>query len=155
MTTLLLKQNKSNHASSLVTPLIDSERSIAKTIKDLNNELINLDIGSGIPPVNVYETEGEYIVELVAPGLKKGKLQLEVEEGILSVSADSELETIEDLTNYKRKEFSYCGFSRSFELPNDALEEEIQADYENGIITLLIPKKETEEIEEGIIIEID
>jgi len=55
---------------------------------------------------------------------------------------EKEKESEEEKENYKRREFSYSGFSRSFQLPENSLPEKIEAKYENGILRLSLPKKE-------------
>lgn len=100
------------------------------------------------PLVNVKENEKEFLLEVAAPGLQKEDFKLQVEDGVLSISAEikTQSETDEN-TKYTRKEFSYQSFRKSFTLNKENVDtENIVAKYENGILNVSIPKKvKTEE----------
>src|SRR4051812_14538691 len=69
------------------------------------------------PLVNVKENENEFLLEIAAPGLQKEDFTIRVEDGILSVSAETKTENAGDeKSNYTRKEFSYQSFKKSFTL---------------------------------------
>jgi HSP20 family protein len=61
---------------------------------------------------------------------------------MLNISAEREEESMEEDKNYRRKEFSYDSFSRSFTLPDNSLPEKINAKYENGVLHISLPKKD-------------
>lgn len=98
------------------------------------------------PSVNILKDEASFTLEVAAPGLKKEDFKLDLHENILTVSAKKESQnTAEDKNekgNYTRKEFSYTSFERSFTLPDSVEQEDIQANYEDGILNILLPKKE-------------
>lgn len=96
------------------------------------------------PSVNVLERENEYVVELAAPGMKKGDFDVHVDEGMLRIKAESEHKEEEKKEDgqYMRREFSYQSFERSFALPEHVDSESIEANYEDGVLTVHIPKKE-------------
>jgi HSP20 family protein len=96
-----------------------------------------------IPSINVKETDENFEVEVAAPGMDKKDFNVTLNDNLLTISSvkQNEKETVED--NYTRKEFSYQSFQRSFELPNNIVDEEnIKAHYDNGLLHLVIPKKE-------------
>ena len=95
-----------------------------------------------MPAVNIHESENEFAVELAAPGMKKSDFKIEVENGVLTVSAEKESEMNEEKNNYTRKEFSYSSFKRSFTMPDSVNTEQISATYQDGVLTLGLPKKE-------------
>lgn len=95
-----------------------------------------------VPAVNVSETENEFKVEMAAPGLEKKDFKLEMDNGILTVSAQKEEEKKEEKKNYTRQEFSYSSFSRSFQLPETANADAIDAKYQDGVLHITIAKKE-------------
>ena len=99
-----------------------------------------------LPAVNIKETDQKFEIEAMIPGFKKDEISIEIENGILNISGESksEKETKED--KYTRKEFSRRTFSRSFQLPESTLEEDIHANYEDGILKLLVNKKTSKEI---------
>lgn len=94
------------------------------------------------PSVNVSETDKDFKIEVAAPGLEKKDFKVEVDSGILTISAEKEEETKEEKKNYSRREFSYNKFSRSFQVPDNSMPEKIDAKYENGILNIVLPKKE-------------
>lgn len=93
------------------------------------------------PAVNVSKTDDSYDVEVAAPGLKKTDFKIEMENGLLHISAEQEHSNEEKEDNFTRKEFSYQSFKRTFHLPDDAEEHNVQAAYENGLLKIRIPRK--------------
>jgi len=97
------------------------------------------------PAVNIKEAEGSFTIELVAPGFKKEDFEIKVEKDQLIIKAKVESEkeaTKESNENYKRKEFAFRNFKRSFHLTETLDGENIAANYEAGILSISIPKKE-------------
>jgi HSP20 family protein len=99
-------------------------------------------ISNTLPSVNINEDESSFRIEVAAPGLEKKDFKIETEGGYLIISSEKEQESTDEKENYRRREFSYSSFSRSFQLPENSLPEKIEAKYENGILRLVLPKKE-------------
>lgn len=99
--------------------------------------------GSSMPRVNILETNDKFRVEMAAPGMKKNDFHIELDNDVLTIHSErsSELEQDKD-ARFTRREFSYQSFKRSFYLPNTVESEKIEAKYRDGILSLLIPKKE-------------
>jgi HSP20 family protein len=95
-----------------------------------------------VPSANFTENEKEYTIELAAPGLSKKDFTIEMENDLLTISAEKEEEKNEKENGFTKKEYSFNTFSRSFTLPENAKSEKIDAKYENGILTINVPKKE-------------
>ncbi|MBS1598322.1 MAG: Hsp20/alpha crystallin family protein [Bacteroidetes bacterium] len=97
-----------------------------------------------IPAVNIKETGDAYEVEVAAPGMSKKDFRVELNGNTLSISSDKSSANESGIEhNYFRREFSYQSFQRTFELHKDVVDvDNIQAKYENGLLQLLIPKKE-------------
>lgn len=93
------------------------------------------------PSVNIIESSKEYKVELAAPGLEKKDFKIEVDNRVLTISSEKEEERNEEDENFRRREFSYSSFSRSFQLPEDVIADKIDAKYDGGVLKLSIPKK--------------
>lgn len=94
------------------------------------------------PPVNIHETENGYELELNAPGRNKEDFKVSVEKGLLTVSFEKKEENKAEGRKALRHEFSFQSFSRSFNLDENVDADNIQAKYENGILSLVLPKKE-------------
>jgi len=94
------------------------------------------------PPMDVYETENELVVELQTPNLDPSKINISVEEGILKIEAGKREEKQEDGKNYYRKEIRSDSFVRMFALPVEVKDEEAQATYENGLLKVILPKSD-------------
>lgn len=95
----------------------------------------------GMPAVNVKETDKSFELELAAPGFNKKDFAISIDNNCLTVSAEKKEEKEQKGDNYTRKEFGYQSFSRSFNLPSNTNEDDINAHYEDGILKLSIAKK--------------
>jgi HSP20 family protein len=96
-----------------------------------------------LPSVNIKESNDDFEVEVAAPGFTKNDFRVELNHYLLTISSDKETENeTREGQQFSLREFSYQSFSRSFTLPNTADSEKIEAKYENGILRIIIPKKE-------------
>lgn len=95
-----------------------------------------------VPPVNITETPNEYKVSLAAPGIKKEDFKIDVDGNMLTISAEKEEKTEEKEDKYTRREFNYTTFSRSFTMPDDVQFDKVDARYVDGVLELMLPKKE-------------
>jgi HSP20 family protein len=96
----------------------------------------------GNPPVNIHETTEAFHIEFNVPGRKKEDFKINVEGGLLTVSFEKKEENAVEGYKTVRREFSYKSFKRSFNLDHEIDTNNIQAKYENGLLKLLLPKKE-------------
>jgi HSP20 family protein len=94
------------------------------------------------PAVDIYETEQELVVKADLPDVNPQDLDIRVEDNILTIRGERKFENKENEENYLRVERSYGSFSRSFQLANSVNSDAIKADYQNGVLTLSIPKRE-------------
>jgi len=94
-----------------------------------------------LPAVNVKETEKNYEIDVASPGRGKKDFKVTAENGVLTISSEKREEKEHKDKGYTRKEFSYNSFSRSFTLPENADEDDVKANYEDGILKLTIAKK--------------
>ena len=101
---------------------------------------------SGSPSINVIENDDAFQIEVAAPGLKKEDFRVEVDNGHLTISADRKSvdETGEE-GRFTRREFNYSSFRRSFHLDEKVNAEGISASYNDGILTIALPKVEASE----------
>jgi len=102
------------------------------------------DTNTTIPAVNIKETNDNYEVEVAAPGMTKKDFKVELDGNVLTISSEKSNENQEkEESNYSRREFSYQSFLRTFNLPKEVVDaDKIQARYSDGVLHLLIPKKE-------------
>lgn len=95
------------------------------------------------PSVNIKENEAGFEVEMAIPGMDKGDFKIELNHDVLTISSEKKVENeVKEGEHFTRREFSYQAFSRSFTLPNTVDNERINAKYENGILSVAIPKRE-------------
>lgn len=107
------------------------------------------------PSVNIMEKNKEYEIELAAPGLEKKDFKVEIDNGCLSISCEKKRDEKEENENYRRREFSYQSFNRTFELPENSLPDKIDAHYEDGILKLTLPKRDETNVKARKEIKID
>ena len=99
---------------------------------------------SQLPAVNICEDDKSYQVEVVAPGFKKEAFKINMDDDLLTISAEQKQENTEggEGKQYSRREYSYSSFTRSFQLPENVQGEAINARYEDGVLKITIPKQE-------------
>ena len=95
-----------------------------------------------VPKVNIVETHDDFRVEMAAPGMTKEDFHVELEKDMLTIYSELEKEENDERKKYTRREFSYESFRRSIHLPNTVEADKIKATYKDGLLTVLIPKKE-------------
>lgn len=96
-----------------------------------------------LPAVNIKENSNEFIVEMAAPGMNKDDFHVELNDNVLTIKCEVKHENETNEDNYLRREFSYQAFQRTFNLNKQLVDDgQIQAKYDNGILSLTLPKKE-------------
>ena len=97
-----------------------------------------------IPAVNIKETAENFEVSMAAPGMRKEDFRVELEGNQLTISSEFENQQEQkEGERYTRREFSYQSFQRSFTLPRNVVDvEHIEATYNDGVLRLLITKRE-------------
>ena len=87
-----------------------------------------------VPAVNVSEDDKAYHIEFAAPGLTKKDFHIDLTDNMLNVWTEKEEEKVEETKNYTKREFNYTSFNRSFKLPDDVNEKDINAKYTDGVL---------------------
>jgi HSP20 family protein len=95
-----------------------------------------------VPPVDIQETEEGYRLQAELPGLTKEDIQITLENNVLRLTGERKFEREARKESFHRIERTYGSFSRAFALPNQVNAEGVQASFENGILTLMVPKAE-------------
>lgn len=96
----------------------------------------------GSVPVNVKETEKSYLLEVVAPGFEKNDFKVNLDQDLLTISAEKKSEAKAENEKQVRREYSFRSFKRSFTLDEKIDATNIEASYVNGVLILNLPKKE-------------
>ena len=114
----------------------------------LNDGLMGLNSKwNNMPAANIIEEDNDYELELAAPGYDKKDFKIDLENNVLTISSQKEEKHEEKNKDYNRREFAAYSFSRSFTLPETIEREKIKANYENGILHIVLPKIEEEKKE--------
>jgi len=94
------------------------------------------------PNVDVYETEGSYVLKADLPGINKEDIKIDVNDNALTFKGEKKFEEKTEKDNYVRVERSYGNFTRSFTLSEDVDPENIKASYKDGVLEITLAKKE-------------
>jgi len=133
-------------------------------LPDVFNDFFDTDflpkVNTTAPAINVIEKKQEYDVELAAPGMTKEDFKVSLDEDRnLVVELDKKVEKTEenkDCGHYLRREFSYTKFHQTLLLPDDVNRDAIKATVENGVLKVVLPKLQPQEIKkERTMIEIE
>lgn len=112
----------------------DFENDLARIFGNTSPVSINRDF---VPALDLAEKEGHYILSVDLPGVKKEDIHVEVNDNILRISGERKTE----ITEGSHFERSYGKFERAIKLARDISSDDIEAHYENGVLSLAIPKK--------------
>lgn len=123
--------------NSLLNDIFEGDRAVSKLEKNWFSA----------PKVNIREDDRAFYLEVAAPGLSKENFEIKVDKDVLVVKGSKEAEQEEKQDTYYRKEFSYGVFERRFRLPETVNVEDIQAGYNEGILTVELPKLEAAQVE--------
>lgn len=126
---LIRKQNP--FFPSLVDELFNQERRVRTS-----------SISSTTPAVNIIEKDIQFMIELAAPGNKKEDFEIEIEDGILSISSSNKEDNTSEKETFTRQEFSYNSFRRSFTIPESVNVSSIEATYNEGVLLIKLLKLE-------------
>lgn len=122
------------------TDLFDPRRGLFNLNRFINTDSLEQPV---IPAINVKDLEKNYEIHLAAPGLSKKDFNVTIDNGILTITAEKESKSEQKEDDFVRKEFSYNSFSRSMSLPDTIDEDkEVKAKYEDGVLKLILNKKE-------------
>ncbi|MCR8560785.1 Hsp20/alpha crystallin family protein [Mucilaginibacter sp. BJC16-A38] len=125
----LVKSHRSPSLRSMMEDFWSTDRFFDKPF---NGELL--------PAVNIRETKNHYKLDVSVPGFKKDDFKITTEDGLLTISAETSNEQNEEKENYTRREFSSSSFTRTFHLPENVEEDNISANYQNGLLEIELKK---------------
>lgn len=93
-----------------------------------------------LPAVNVKDKKHSYELEMAAPGFKKEDFNISTENGLLIISAESSKDQKEENESFTRQEFSYSSFTRTFNIPENVVKDDIKAKYQDGLLKVEMKK---------------
>jgi HSP20 family protein len=140
----LVKWNKPNNGVKRNNEFFPAFGTFPSLLEDIftNDPFFKRDFASYVPAVNIAEAADSFSIELSAPGFSKEDFKVEVENDVLTISGEQKNEKSEEGKTYTRKEFSFGSFKRAFSLPKTVDTDKIEAKYENGILTIIVSKRE-------------
>jgi HSP20 family protein len=122
-----------------------------RSLQDEVNRLFSTSLGRGfddeglargawMPSVDIFENKDSIVLEAELPGMNREDFELTIENNTLTLRGERRFEKRNEGDNYHRVERSYGSFTRSFTLPQGIDEDQIAADFNNGVLTVRIPK---------------
>lgn len=124
-------------------PLRELQREVDRIFEDFFTPVTRRGMAySYLPDTDVYETEDSIVVEVEVPGMDKKDFEVKVEDGILRITGEKKLEREKEKRNYRVVERCYGKFERTLSLPDYVDTDKIKAKYENGVLTISLPKRE-------------
>ena len=109
---------------------------------DLFTRFFENPVNTTMPAVNIKEGKEEFTIEVAAPGFDKKDFKIDLNNNILEISSEKEIKNEENEEKIRRCEFQYASFKRYFTLPDTVESDKIKASYKDGILTIVIPKKD-------------
>jgi HSP20 family protein len=94
------------------------------------------------PAINIAESDDRFTLEMMIPGFKKEEVSIEVDKDVLTISSEVTEGTKENAEQFFRREFTKHSFKRAFNLPKTVNQNDIQGNYQDGILSIALPKKE-------------
>lgn len=130
---------RSNFPSLLDTTTTSPKR-FSDWMDDIFDEAFSWNSGTFVPELNVYETDKHFEITLALPGMSKNDIDISMEDHTLTISGERKLEHEDNGRKFHRLESRFGKFRRSLPLPNIVDTEKVKASYENGVLTVTIPK---------------
>lgn len=96
-----------------------------------------------LPAVDIFESDEAFVATADLPGVKKDDLDISIEDSVLTVSGERRFDNDEANGNFRRIERAYGTFRRSFTLPRGVDSTKVEANFQDGVLTLTMPKSET------------
>lgn len=121
------------------SPFFEPFEGMDKMLEDMQ-AMTNRSPNGIVPPVDMYETKDAVVVETPVAGIDPKHLEISIDNGMLSIKGTSERKTEVDDKNYYRKEVRHGTIYRQVALPSAVNESKTEANYENGVLKIRMPK---------------
>ena len=129
----LIKYNTNDYRPTSFRSLVD---------RFLNDEFVGGAVPTFSPKVDIAESEKEFEIQLHVPGMKKGDFSIDLNEDQITISGERKFENEKKEKNFHSVESYYGTFNRTFYLPEVVNKENVDAAYQDGILTITLPKDE-------------
>ena len=106
------------------------------------NDTVNAAQQAFVPAVDIVEDEKSYEIHVAVPGVKKSDFKIDLTDGRLTISGERRSEEKKEGRNFHTLETQYGSFKRSFYVPEDVNTDAVEASYEDGVLRLVLPKRE-------------
>ncbi len=131
-------------------PFLSLQRSMNRLFEDvfrgsMPSSSESADIFSVMPQMNISETDKEFRVTAELPGVAEKDVDVTLDDDVLTIRGEKKLENKQDKENYHMIERSYGQFQRSIRVPHSVKGDQVQANVENGVLTIVLPKNEAQE----------
>ena len=117
-----------------------SNQRFSDIMDEFFNDVVNSGSDSFTPSIDISETDDQFLISAELPGMDKENINIDLENGRLSISGERSFKNEEEGKTFHRVETRYGSFNRSFQLPENVDEESIKATYENGLLNITIDK---------------
>ncbi len=126
-----------------VTTFTDMQREIDRIFDRFRGDFWNEEESKSLmPAVDIIEKEDDFCIKVEIPGVDKKDVKITVQDDVLTIKGEKKKEEEKKGENYYRVERCYGTFQRSFTLPSSVASDKIDASYDNGVLTIMIPKLE-------------
>jgi HSP20 family protein len=154
---MVYKLNRASHKTKIcitkisedktMLPLLKTRTSLPGFVEEYFNgdflpRFFDVENTHSVPAVNISESKDEYRIDVAAPGLNKEDFRINIDKNVLTVSSEKEEKHEENDEKIMRKEFSYYSFKRCFSLPETVNADKIRANQKDGILQIVVPKRE-------------
>jgi HSP20 family protein len=100
------------------------------------------DGGQSSPAIDMYQTDNEVVVKAALPGIKADEVQINVSGDVLTIKGETKQEDEKKDKSWHIREHRWSSFERSLRLPSAVISDQAKADFENGVLTITLPKSE-------------
>lgn len=122
------------------------ETQVPTTFSAALDRLFSDSMGSALkqfnPAVDISEDEKSYEIQVALPGMKKSDFKIDLVDRKLTIAGERKQEERKEGKNFHSVETQFGAFKRSFFIPEDVIEDNVEASYEDGLLSLVLPKKE-------------
>ena len=116
------------------------------------NEGVSTTKNGFVPRTDIAETDKAFEIQLAVPGMNKADFKVDLKDGRLSISGERKFNKEDKGKNYFSVQTEYGSFRKSFQLPEGINEKKIDATYEDGILSVTIPKDKSKKLESAIVV---